>query len=182
MATTKLWTIEDREWHREPEGRWELIDGELVEMPPSSPLASTAGVTILCALMEHVRPRGLGWVLSANAGCVLFPDRETVRVVDVAFLRAEHLPAEADWDGFPRRPPDLAIEVLAPADHPLRVRAKIAMYLAAGTRLFWVVDPIARTVAVHASDRDVRFLNESDEIDGGDVLPPFRLTVSEFFA
>jgi Uma2 family endonuclease len=40
MATTKLWTIEELEREGPPEGRWELIDGELVEMSPSGPLAS----------------------------------------------------------------------------------------------------------------------------------------------
>ncbi len=181
MAVTKIWTIENLEWGREPEGRWELIDGELVVMPPSSALASTTGVTISRVLMEHIRPRRLGRNLGANAGFVLFPDRETVRVVDVAFLRAEYLPAESDRDGFPRHPPDLPIEVQAPPDHPLRVAAKIGMYFAAGTRLFWVVDPIACTVAVHTPGRQVRVLGEGAELGGGDVLPDFRVAVAELF-
>ncbi|MBL8129067.1 MAG: Uma2 family endonuclease, partial [Chloroflexia bacterium] len=130
--------------------RVELIDGVIVPMPPASdwPTSVTATITILLGM--HVRPRMLGRVYSAEAGFVLFPERETVRVPDVAFVRADRMPqGEARWH-FPRLAPDLAVEVLSPTDRDRDVRAKIAMYQEARVPLIWIVDPQVRTVTVLA--------------------------------
>ncbi len=88
MVATRHLTIE--EFEAMPlEGRWELIDGEPVEMTPSSdePLSIAATITFL--LGSFVRPRGLGRLYGAGGGFVIFPDRPTVRVPDVAFVRAD---------------------------------------------------------------------------------------------
>jgi Uma2 family endonuclease len=45
----------------------------------------------------------------------------------------------------------------------------------------WVVDPATRTVTVYRSLHDVKVLTESEELDGGDVLPGFKTTVAELF-
>lgn len=54
-------------------------------------------------------------------------------------------------------------------------------YLASGTRLVWVVDPATRSVAVYRSRDDIRLLTEGDVLEGGDVLPGFRLSIAELF-
>jgi Uma2 family endonuclease len=46
-------------------------------------------------------------------------------------------------------------------------------------RLVWVINPEARTVMVFDSPTQLRILHEHDELDGGDVLPGFRVPVSE---
>ena len=56
------------------------------------------------------------------------------------------------------------------------------MWLEAGVRLAWGVDPDSRSVAVHAQGRPVRVLGEEDDLDGGDVLPDFRMRVADIFA
>jgi Uma2 family endonuclease len=61
------------------------------------------------------------------------------------------------------------------------MHAKVMDYLDAGTRLVWVVDPDPRTVTVYRSRDQIRLLSKADEIDGGDVLPGFRVKVSELF-
>jgi Uma2 family endonuclease len=181
MATTQLMTVEELEREGAPEGRWELIDGELVEMSPSGSLASSIAAGIVFLLYGFVTPRRLGTVYGADGGFVLFPGREILRVPDVAFVRAERLPAEEDQVGFLRLAPDLAVEVLSPSERPGDIAAKVQMYLDAGVRLVWLVDPRARTVMVHAPATHVRILGESDEIDGGDVLPGFQVAVADLF-
>lgn len=54
-------------------------------------------------------------------------------------------------------------------------------YLSAGTRLVWVVEPRTRSVAAYRSRTDVRVLTGSDTLGGHDVLPGFRLRVSDLF-
>jgi Uma2 family endonuclease len=128
--------------------RVELIDEEIVEIVPSSGGSSSLAMTIGYLLGMHVRPRKLGRIYGADAGFVLFPDRETVRVPDVAFVRAERMPeGEGRWH-VPRLAPDLAVEVLSPTDRARDVRAKVAMCHEAGVPLVWVVDPQAQTVTV----------------------------------
>lgn len=181
MATTQLMTIDELEREGAPEGRWELIDGELVEMSPSGPLASTTAVWIAHLLINYVTPRRLGSILGADGGFVLFPNRQIVRVPDVAFVRAERLPPKDDQGGFLRLAPDLAVEVLSPSERPADIAAKVAMYLNAGVQLIWLVDPRAHTVAIHTPEQQARTLGETDELDGGDVLPGFRVSVATLF-
>lgn len=181
MATTRLMTVEDLEREGTPEGRWELIDGELVEMSPSGGVASKVAIRFAHLLMVYADPQHLGEVFGADGGFVLFPDRPTIRVPDVAFVRAERLPAEADQVGFLRLAPDLVVEVLSPTDRMVDVLAKVAMYHDAGVPLVFLVDPRTRSVAVYPLGGPPRDLAEGDEIDGGDVLPGFRVPVTELF-
>ena len=85
--------------------RVELIDGVIVPLPPTSDWLTSVTATITILLGMHVRPRKLGRVYSSEAGFVLFPDRETVRVPDVAFVRAERMP-QGDADAEEHRMPE----------------------------------------------------------------------------
>jgi Uma2 family endonuclease len=162
--------------------RVELIDGSIIEMVPSSEGSSCIAATITYLLGMHVRPRKLGRIYSADAGFVLFPDRETVRVPDVAFVRAERMPqGEARWH-FPRLVPDLAVEVLSPTDQDRDVQAKVAMYQEAGVPLVWIVDPRAESVTVLALGQEPVTQAGAGTLDGGDVLPDLRIEVAEIFA
>jgi Uma2 family endonuclease len=162
--------------------RVELIDGVIVPMTPASYEPSRVTMKIALRLGMHVLPRQLGDVLSAEAGFVLFPDRETVLAPDVAFVRAGREPqGEARWH-FARLAPDLVVEVLSPSDRAQDMRAKVAMYQEAGVPLTWVVDPHMKTVAVLALGQPPVVLTAADMLDGGEVLPEFRVEVSELFA
>ncbi len=57
---------------------------------------------------------------------------------------------------------------------------KVLTYLDTSACLVWIIEPRRRTVTVWAAGRTGRIL-ETDELDGGDVLPDFRLPVSEIF-
>ena len=48
-------------------------------------------------------------------------------------------------------------------------------------RLVWYVYPETRTVQVYTSPTDVRLLGEEDTLEGGSVLPGFRLSIREWF-
>ncbi len=180
MATTKLWTVEQLEREGPPDGRWELIDGELVEMSPAGRAASKLAALITYLLLSVVRPRGLGEVYSADAGFVLFPDRRIVRVPDVAFVRAERLVA-LDEEGFLHLAPDLAVEVRSPTDRSPDVLAKIDMYLVADVRLVWLVEPRPQTVTAYAPGQEPRLLGAGDLLAGGEVVPGFAVPVEDLF-
>ena len=181
VAVTKRWTIEELERGGGPNGRWELIDGEIVPMTPVVWQASATNVAFGGLIGNHVRPRRFGELYSADLGVVPFPGRETVRVPSGAFLRSDRVPPRDERDGFLTVAPDLVWERASPFAGPDEVTAKAAMWPDAGVRLVWVVDAEARTVAVHASNRPVALLGEDDDLDGGAVLPGFRVPVRELF-
>ena len=62
------------------------------------------------------------------------------------------------------------------------IAQKIIEYFEVGVSLVWIIHPVPRRIYVHKSPTDVLVLGEADELDGGAVLPGFRLKVSELFA
>lgn len=181
MVATRRITVDEFE-NMSLEGRWELIDGEMVEMSPSADEPSSIGATITGMLWSFARPRRLGRVYNAEGGFVLFSDRETVLAPDVAFVRAERMPRGEARKHFARLAPDLAVEVLSPSDRASEVLVKVQMYQESGVRLVWIVDPDLETVTVIAQGNPTIVLGSGDDLTGGDVLPGFSVSVAEIFA
>ncbi len=161
------------------EGQWELIDGEPVEVTPSAGRPGWIAGQITYLLEAHVRSAGLGWVFPSEVGFVLFEDRAIVRSPDVAFVRRDRLAEPPDT--FVPLAPDFAVEVLSPTDRHPDALAKVAMYLQAGVRLVWLIDPARRTVTVFHPGYTITTHTDSDSLDGGDVLPGFSVAVSDIF-
>ncbi len=82
-------------------------------------------------------------------------------------------------DSYIDVPPDLAVEVVSPSDHYLRVQNKVRQYLQCGVRLVWVIDPQDRSVTVYRSQQQGKILGENDLLTGEDVLPGFSCRVAE---
>jgi Uma2 family endonuclease len=119
-----------------------------------------------------------GRLLAAETGFVLSTNPDTVRAPDVAFVRNERIPDPLPR-GYARFAPDLVVEVLSPDDRPGEVLEKVADWLNARTRIVWVIDPERRTGRVQRPDGTDALLNESDALDGEDVLPGFSYRLAE---
>jgi Uma2 family endonuclease len=182
VTTTRFTTVEDLERHGVPEGRWELIDGELVELALSSEHHWTIGSALIYRISSYVVPRRLGLVLTPDAAVVLSTDPPVMRVPDGGFIRADRLPADRDRRRFLRVVPDLVVEIISPNDRPADVIAKGMMWLEAGVALFWLVDPDAESVTVFERGRTPRTLTIEHTLDGGTVLPGFALPMRDLFA
>ena len=78
--------------------------------------------------------------------------------------------------------PDLVVEVRSPYDRPGEIARKPALYQRAGVPLVWWVDPDRKTVSVHRLGQPAVEVGEGDELDGEEVIPGFRLPVTEIFA
>jgi Uma2 family endonuclease len=103
---------------------------------------------------------------------------KSVRAPDAAFVTRERAERFADREKYFEGAPDLAAEVVSPGDSGREVAEKVGDYLAAGTRLVWVIDPRRRTVTVHRPGADPQTLGPDDLLEGGDLLPGFALPVS----
>ncbi len=82
---------------------------------------------------------------------------------------------------FPREAPLLAVEIRSDSNTWRELRAKAARYLQHGTKMVWLIDTDARSLELHRADTPAQTLRGDDLIDGGDVLPGFRLPLSELF-
>jgi Uma2 family endonuclease len=165
----------------EDEYKIELVRGRIVREPRPGAKHGLLTGRLVGELDRFVRERGLGFVVT-ETGFLLTDDPPTVRGPDVAFIASEDLPPEGPRDGFWTVAPRLVIEVVSPSNTASEIRQKVLEYLAAGTLAVWVVDPATRTVSAYRSRDEIRLLTEADEIEGGDVLPGFRFSLSELFS
>lgn len=158
----------------------ELVDGTLVEKTVGfheSLLAIQVAFFLRTFLQEH----DLGIVLGPDGMLRVAPGQ--VRLPDVSFF---------SWDHFPNRilpagavldlTPDLAIEVLSPRNTKREMARKRREYFLGGTRLVWEVDPDKRTVRVYTAPDESALLRQNRTLDGGSVLPGFRLPIQQLFA
>lgn len=164
-----------------PDGKAELVRGELRVTPPAGGPHGVAASNLVFMLTAHARQKGLGRVFADGTGYQLLRLPHTVRVPDASYVRADRLPEQGIGPGLMQLAPDLAIEVLSPSETASELEEKLDDYTAAGTPLIWVIDPVRRTVMIVAADAPVRWLREGETLDGGSVIPGFSCAVSEIF-
>jgi Uma2 family endonuclease len=172
------------------DGNWcyELVEGVLVRMPPSSYGASKIGGRLLIRLGAFVDEHNLGSVTGEQGGYILDPRRpkQTQVAPDVGFVRADRdipLTSPASTMAFPGAP-DLAVEVAAPRQTRPAMGAKARRYLDAGARLVWIIWPQRHEVHVwHPGDTTPSAtLTTDDTLDGEDVVPGFHYPLAGLFA
>ena len=182
MATTdsKLMTAEELLKMPDDGYRYELVRGILKKMAPVGHTGGFYEANVSGELRAFIRANGLGRAYSPNTGFLLERDPDYVLAPDAAFVRQERVEAVTQEHGYFPGAPDFAAEVVSPSDRLTDVYEKVEEWLAAGTRMVAVVNPRDRTVSVHMHDAVIT-LNESDTLDGGDVVPGWRLPVADIF-
>ncbi len=132
-------------------------------------------------LANHVFRHQLGTVYAAETGFLLARDPDTVRAPDVAFVSADRAATVADDAGFVPLAPDLVGEVVSPGDSFSQVEEKALGWLANGTRMVLVVNPLHGTVHVYRSPHEIVILSNDDELDANDVIPGWKVRLAELF-
>lgn len=153
--------------------RYELVDGELRTMAPAGGPHGNRGGWAWGHVYRFVDDNGLGEVFLAETGFLIHRDPDTVRAPDFAFIRAERMPPEGLPSGFVPIAPDMVLEVISPDDSAAAIREKVQSWLEFGCRAVWVLYPGPR-LDVHGPG-GARSYGPDDEVDGGDVLPGFRM-------
>ncbi len=162
--------------------RYELVRGELRQMTPAGNVHGRVAMNVGISLGSHVKAHDLGAVYAAETGFRLAGDPDTVRAPDVAFVSRERLEEAGETEGYWPGAPDLAVEVISPGDSYVEVEEKVFGWLEAGTKMVVAVNPRKRSATVYRSLADITVLTETDVLDGGNVVPGFRLAVQEIFA
>jgi Uma2 family endonuclease len=157
----------------------ELVDGVLVEKTVGYYESLLAAVFVRL-LGEFVERKKLGIVLGADGPLRILPRQ--VRVPDVSFIAWDRFPnGRLPREPIPAVAPDLAVEVLSRGNTPGEMQRKLRDYFQAGVRLVWYLDPDAGTVEVYTAPDQCTVVDEDGILDGGDVLPGFRLALAELF-
>ena len=164
-----------------PGKRFELVDGEVIEVSPGNIRHGLIATRLSGVLDDFARQHDLGLVIGDNVGYVLRRDPDHVRAPDVSFIARESVPEGDDLDRFAEGPPTLAVEIISPNDRADDIHAKVQEYLEAGTRQVWVLWPRRQSVSVYSPDGDTRELSPDAQLDGGDVLPGFSVRVADLF-
>ncbi len=159
---------------------YELINGVLVEKVMGAKESFIAGI-LIHRLWNFLDGKDLGAVLG-EAGMLRLRPR-LVRIPDVSFISWDQIPnGEFPSEPVPHLYPDLAVEVLSRSNTPGEMTLKVSEYFEAGTRLVWIINPETQTADVYTAPDECRHLKATQSLDGGDVLPGFKLPLKELFA
>ena len=158
----------------------ELLDGTLLEKTMGS-FESYLACILVPFLTAFVAEKNLGIVLAPDGMLQLAPG--LVRLPDVSFISWKRLPERRI---FPREEiwnlaPDLAVEIISKGNTREEMDRKLIDYFAAGVRLVWYIYPTPREARVYVAPDKYVTLGPQDALDGGDVLPGFRLPLETFF-
>ncbi len=161
--------------------QYELVLGELLMSPPAGRDHGRFETRIVARLDAHVTRHELGEVTTGDTGFLLSRNPDTVRAPDAGFISNGRIRLTDPREHYWTVAPDLAVEVLSPGDRPQATAEKVAQYLDAGVLLVWVVNTKTRTIRQYAPGTAVITLTISDTLDGGSVVPGFRMPVREVF-
>lgn len=183
----RLYTVDDlyvlQGWDGTRDRKYELIDGELIEMSPTNLLHQWLASELSGEIRDYVKRNDLGFV-GVEGGFSPIGDRHTLRAPDVAFVRKDRMPQPLPqtFAGFM---PDLAVEIKSPNDTMVELREKAAWYLQHGTRLVWLVLPDQQGVEVCRQDDNgalaCKTVGPNGILSGEDLLPGFKLEMVKLF-
>jgi len=160
---------------------YEVVDGQVLEKNMGSRENEIA--TILGGyLFQFARANRLGRALVEFVFRIIV-EENMQRRPDVAFVSHarwpynRRVPDVPVWDMVP----DLAIEVISPSNSASAVHRKVHDYFKAGVTRVWVVYPEQAEVYIYSSPKQIEVVGVGQELDGGDLLPGFRLPVAILF-
>lgn len=171
---SKAWTVAD--YLQLEEGVLaQLVNGELIMSPAPSPLHQRVVRELYNQLSEAHLPGELFF-----APIDLFLDGSNVFQPDLLFLDAgqAHFVTPRGIEGAPA----LVVEVISPSNSFLDRNLKKQVYIEAGVREYWIVDPGNHTLEIcfSGSGQPVRYFAESDLVTSG-LFPYLSFPLADLF-
>ena len=181
MSTKTEATIEDL---YKVEGKAEIVNGEIVHMPPTGGIPGYAGDEIFVSLRNYGKRTGIGRAVGDNKAFVVnLPNRKSFSPDAAFFVGGE--PSAKFYEGAPV----FAIEVRSAGDYGPRMERKPAEkradYFAAGTLVVWDVDVLREEVVrvYRASDPEQPTLYRRGEVaEAEPAVPGWTMPVDDLFA
>ena len=180
MTTTHKATIEDLYRVR---GKAELVNGEIIQMPPTGYSPDFAASRILYSLITLEQATKSGYAIGDNVGFrVNLPNRQSFNP-DAAWYIGQPTGMK-----FLEGAPIFAVEVRSEGDYEPKAEREMAEkrsdYFAAGTLCVWDVDMQSTDVirAYHTDDADNPIVFRCGDIaDAGQAVPGWSIPVDNLF-
>jgi Uma2 family endonuclease len=182
MTTAKTLLTADDLLAMPDDGKYyELVRGELVEVPPPGFRHEFVTFRFASRFGNFVEQNNLG-VVVGGAGIYIEQDPDTVRAPDCAFVSHERIVAPLPDSGYVAGLiPDLIVEVISP-DYPVaEAEARARMWLDSGVRLVLVAVIATREIIAYRDDGAVQRFGMGNTLTCEPVLPGFTCTVADFF-
>jgi Uma2 family endonuclease len=187
LPQTKLLTFEDYLAYDDgTDTRYELVDGELVEMPPESPENNRIAKRLLLELLKHFP---IDFVAYKDTEIEVSGRRAKCRLPDLivhteeSFLALEGAKRATIMRDMP--PPAIAIEIVSPGttNRDRDYRYKRTEYAARAIAEYWIVDPQEQQITIckweNGQYEDV-VIRGSDRISSN-LVPALEMTVNQVF-
>ena len=167
MASTTSKIVTYEEWLNMPEteGKEEVVDGEIISMPPTKWKHARILHKLQMMLQRQLDPDAVP-VLTTVFGLVVRKEPLTCREPDLAVFIAKNV---IERDGYIYSPPELLIEVLSPSNNRRYMTRKIADYESIGVPEMWIFAPDSRSIEV-LQLRDSK-LRRIQEVGQGQLRP-----------
>lgn len=180
IKTKRPATIEDL---YKIEGKAEIVNGEIILIPPTGGNPGYAGDEVFVSLRAHAKQTGRGRAVGDNKGFqVNLPNRQSF-CPDASFFVGE-----SSGMKFYQGAPLFAVEVRSENDYgraaELEMEEKRRDYFAAGTLVVWDVDLLSQDVVrvYRASDPDNLTIYRRGEIaEAEPTVPGWRMPVDDLF-
>ncbi len=140
----RLYTVEDYLAMLDEYPRYELLEGELIEMVSPTSRHQIISANLFSILDAHCRAYDLGRILAAPIDVILA--RNVVVQPDILFI-SKARQAELIGERI-KGAPDLVIEILSPAASARDLNQKRKLYARHGVKEYWIVDPDDETIEV----------------------------------
>lgn len=156
---------------------YEYINGNLKKK--NMPNAKHSGITgrLVIELGIYLKKQKVGRVYPEAH----FQIGANKRIPDVAFVLEERIPDTGEPQAFWNIAPDLAIEIVSPTDFYQNVLGKIYEYFDAEVKQVWLINPEKETLTIYFSSAETKVLLKTDTLTCEDILPGFRLKLSDIF-
>lgn len=163
----------------EEDKRYELDEGELIEMTRPAYKHNRVLSHLVFALELYVRQQRCGEVLNSENLYAIAAD--TRRSPDAAVLLGDR---RSELEGAKVIPvvPDIAAEVLSPSETPRMIYRKLKQYFEAGVKEVWLIDPDTKTAEIWTGPALPEHELSGTEAIESALLPGFSLSLENLFA
>jgi Uma2 family endonuclease len=157
-------------------------EGDIILMAPAGGSSGRSNAALTAQFWNWANKDGSGTIFDSSTGFVL--PNQAVRAPDVSWVLNKRLDQLTDeqWKKFLPLCPDFALELRSESD-PLHIQqAKMAEYIANGSRLGWLIDPVRKQAHIYRPGQPIEILDRPNQISGEPILRGFTLDLTDIWS
>ncbi len=179
-SPAKIWTEDELLALPDDDGKYELVNGELILMSPAGGLHGRHTGRLFSRLAVFVEDHKLGECYDGQTG--FWMKSGNLRAPDISFVSKQRLEeCGGPTERFFHIAPELAVEVISPNERRKKIEEKLVDYFESGTLLVWFVFSRSRTVRVYRDAKSSTLPGEHEVLSGEEVVPGFSFPIQRLF-